>query len=75
MTTTTQKVAYFVQRTQTDVNGEYIACIAKEGEKGYFLTDWTWGKDYAIAEQCANEKNAKMGLSEFDALKIICSTM
>ena len=69
------KVVYFVQHTVTDERGEYKVCMAVEGEKGYRLTDWTWGKDYKIAEQCADEKNVAMGIDKKTAMRIVLGTM
>lgn len=69
------KVAYVILQTVVNEKGEYIPCIAKEGERGYYKTDWAWGKDLAIAEQYAVEKNKAMGLSKEDAMKIVLGTM
>lgn len=69
------RVCYFVMETQVNDKGEYNALIAVEGEQGYHKTDWYWGKDFALAEQCADEKNAEGGMSKDDAWKIVVSTM
>lgn len=70
-----QKECYFVMQTQINSQGEYRALIAKEGEKGYYVTDWFWGKDFKIAEQLADQKNARLGISKKEANKIILGTM
>jgi hypothetical protein len=70
-----RRCAYFVQRTVTNENGEFIPCLAVEGKKGYKETNWTWGKDFKLAEECAQHKNEMMGLSKKEALLIVCSTM
>jgi len=67
--------AYFVNQAITDEQGNYIPCIAVEGESGYYKTTWTWGKDFNLAEQIANEKNQAMGLSLKEAYKIVFSSM
>ena len=67
--------AYFIQQTVVDSNGEYIVCVAVEGVKGFWETDWHWGTDLDIAESCATDKNAKLDLTEKDAARIVCSTM
>jgi hypothetical protein len=58
----TSIVAYTIIETEQNKQG-YIPCIIKEGIKGYFRTDWNWGKDKKIAEQIAIERNDVMGLS------------
>lgn len=70
-----QRVAYFVKESITNENGEYIPCIAKENEQGYYKTDWTWGTNFEIAEECANDKNEMLGLSRNDINDIIASTL
>lgn len=66
---------YFVMQTVTDDNGNYIACIAVEGEKGYYKTDWEWGNDWEIANQIADDRNANLGYTKKDAMLIQLSTM
>lgn len=70
-----KRTAYMLLETERTAAGEYIPCIAVEGERGYHRTDWTWGKDLKIAQECADKKNAMLGLSKEDALKIVFSTM
>jgi len=67
--------AYFVQHTVINENGEYIPCIAVEGERGYHMTDWAWGKDYKLAEECANKKNEALGIDRKQAMIIVLGTM
>lgn len=69
------KCVYFIQETATDKNGEYIPCIARQGETGYYLTDWHWGKDRAAAEWCCDEKNAALGISKREAIIIVLQSM
>lgn len=73
--TTEPREAFFVLQSITDENGEFIACIAREGEKGYFKTDWLWGKDFAIAEECAKGRNTIRNISEDEAAQIVAITM
>ena len=70
-----ERVAYFVLEDVKDERGEYIALIAKEGERGYYKTDWTWGKDFKHAKEVADYKNKLLGVSKVEALKIVLSTM
>ena len=75
MLKTEARICYFVMQTQVNERGEYRALIAVEGERGYHLTDWFWGKDYKIAEQIAEERNKIVEISKLDAFKIVASTM
>ena len=68
-------VCYFVMQTQVAENGEYRALIAKEGEQGYFRTDWTWGKDFAQAEAIAEARNNRLGIDKGTAFKIVAHSM
>lgn len=72
---TEKRAVYFIQPTCKSFDGEFIPCIAVEGESGYHKTDWTWGKDIKIAEQCAKEKNESLGFTEKDAMRIVLGTM
>jgi hypothetical protein len=68
-------MAIFILENVMTPDGQYIPCIAVEGEAGYHQTDWTWGKDLKIAEKIADGRNAKMGLSKWDAMRIQMHTM
>jgi len=69
------KTAYFINQTVVNEKGEYIPCIAKEGETGYYKTDWAWGRDLKVAEQIADEKNEGMGLTKKEAMTIVLRSM
>lgn len=71
---TTSQFAYFILETEYDARG-YIPCIAVKGEQGYRKTNWHWDCDLATAEKLADKKNAKLGLSKKDSIKIVLSTM
>lgn len=67
--------AYFINELVRAEDGGFIPCIAEEGEKGFWRTDWNWGSDQNLAEQIAAQKNAAMGISEQDAIRIVFSSM
>jgi len=67
--------AYFILETQTDGAGELVALIAVEGTKGYYKTNWSWGKDAGLAREIAEQRNEKLGISPDDAADIVISTM
>jgi hypothetical protein len=69
------RYCYFVLETQRAPNGEFRALIAKENEPGFSVTDWTWGKDFKVAEGIAAKRNKTIGLSEDDCWHIQTSTM
>lgn len=69
------RLAIFVQETVVTPDGQYIPCIAEEGTHGYYKTNWYWGKDFNYAQCLAEEYNAKLGLTQQEALKIILGTM
>ena len=71
----TQKMVFTVLQTVTSDKGEFIPCIVKEGEKGYYKTDWEWGTDFEIATQIANERNESMGYTPEEVNKIILRSM
>jgi len=68
------RAVLFIQDTVKE-NGEYIACIAKDGGSGYYKTDWAFGKDKEQAQAICDERNIEQGFSKEDALKIVLSTM
>lgn len=70
-----KRMAFFVMETQMNGKGEYNALIAVEGEQGYYKTDWYWGKDFKVAQDIADERNARLGLSKKEAAMVVCSTM
>ena len=74
MSAETGRMAYFINELQKNEKG-YIPCIAKEGEKGFYLTDYNWGPDLAKAEKHAQDMNERMGVSKEEAFKIVVSTM
>jgi hypothetical protein len=47
--------------------------IIKEGESGYYPTDWKWKKEFA--EQARDEKNAKLGLTPLEADQMLIASM
>jgi hypothetical protein len=69
------RMAYFLLETERDKNGNFIPCIAKEYERGYYRTSWTYGKDRDLAEATIQTLNMRMGISEQEAARIVASTM
>ncbi len=56
------------------VSGEFVPCIAVENDHKVHPTDWTWGTDFELAQDCADKKNQRLGLSPSDVIAIIWST-
>jgi hypothetical protein len=70
-----KRTVYFINELERATDGGYIPCIAVEGEKGYYKTDWNWGPDFNLANQIADEKNAALGFTPKEAILIQLSTM
>ena len=70
-----RRVAYFVLDTERTKEGAFIACLAVEGEPGYFKLDWGWHCSAARAKAETVLMNDNLGLTEEDANEIIISTM
>lgn len=69
-----QRVAYTILETEYDEQG-YIPCIVREGETGYYRTDWRWGHDIAAARNAAARKNADLGLTPEDVFRLEVESM
>ena len=69
------RLVYFILETEYDPERGYIPCIAKEGEKGYYRTDWYWGHDLERAHQLCDERNQMMGIDRQEAMRIQLRTM
>lgn len=69
-----RRAVYFINELRKTERG-YQVCIAKEGESGYYLTDWFWNCSKKEADLLCAEKNNRMGISEKEAIKIIFSSM
>lgn len=66
---------YYVSQANVDEHGAFRPSIVVQNDPCHWPLNYTWGKDWKIAEKCCNEKNASMGLSEMDAWKIVASSM
>jgi len=69
------KTAYAIHPALKNAKGEYIPIIVKEGQTGYYLTDWAWGKDLDEAEKIARAKNRAMGISDALTQRLILASM
>lgn len=65
---------YVILETVKAEDGGYIPCVAVEGEKGYYRTDWNWGTDLALAQKICDQKNAALGFTPEQALLTVLST-
>lgn len=66
---------YFIMETERTEAGEFIPCIAVEGEKGFYRTDWAWGSDPEVAQEIVDKKNADLGIDSKEAMLIQLGTM
>jgi len=70
------RLVFFIMETETTDDGQYIPCIATEGEKGYARTNWAWGTDKEQAQELCDERNMETyGLTPQDAVRIQLATM
>ena len=67
--------ALFILENKTNEQGEYQALIAVENVRGYYKTDWFWGKDFKVAQAIADRRNGLAGLTASDVNLIILSSM
>jgi hypothetical protein len=70
-----EKMAVLIIESEKDQHGEYIPCIVKENEKGYFLTSWKWGNDKTIAEKLADDYNTRLGISKEEVTDLVLKSM
>ena len=74
---------FYVHPTQEPTSEGYIPSIVFEGESGHYpmigngshATPWYFGKTLDEAEARCTEENAKRGVSESEATRIITSSM
>lgn len=70
-----KRTAYNILHTVTNDQDEFVPVICIEGESGYHLTDWAWGKDYDVAMEIAKSKNLALGITPREAALIVLSTL
>jgi hypothetical protein len=70
-----KRMAVIIIETEKDSHGEYIPCLVKEGESGYYITTWTWGSDKKEAEKFAEDYNRKLGISRQEAIELTLASM
>jgi hypothetical protein len=83
MDLTGKHYAFTIVEEMKASDGGYIPCIAVEDAPGYrpmkgvgrFSSPWNWGQDREQAQKLCDHKNAELGLSKEDALRIIGSSM
>ncbi len=77
-----RRFCYTILETQKDENG-YIPSAVFEGEKGHhpmtgrgeYSSPWYWGKTSEEAQAVCDAKNAEMGISKEEALKMVLASM
>lgn len=70
-----ERLVYFIMETEITADGQFIPCIAREGTKGFYRTDWAWGKNKEQAQKWCDERNQVMGINRLEAAKIQLQTM
>ncbi len=68
------KYVFAIIETSKDGDGNYVPVIVEEHKAGYREMDYEWGKDKKLAQECADDKNLKLGIGQAEAHTIIeCS--
>jgi hypothetical protein len=70
-----KKITVIIVETEKDTHGEYIPCVVKEGESGYYITTWKWGTDKKLAEKLADDYNKRLGLSKEEVMQLTLESM
>lgn len=65
------RIAYFINEMEKDEEGNYITCIATEGESGYWKTDCKYYVDIELARNGVDELNERMGIDKKEAMEIV----
>lgn len=69
------RIVCFLMETVKADDGGYIPCLCREGESGYWPTDWNWGTNKKQAQEWADERNTTMGMTPKEAMLIQLETM
>ncbi len=70
-----KRIAVIIIDTEKNTHGEFIPCVVKEGESGYYITTWKWGTDKDLAERLASDYNRRLGLSKMEVLELTLESM
>jgi hypothetical protein len=73
-TSAAARLVYFISQFECDEHG-WIPCIAREGEQGFYRSDWRWKCDLETARGPAAEKNAALGIDDREAARIQATTL
>ncbi len=68
-------IAITIIETERAKDDGYIPCFVKKDETGFFRSDWNWGSDLKIANQCANDYNKKLRLTKQEAIKLVLQSL
>ncbi len=70
-----ERLAIIIVDDQKTPRGEFIPCIVREGERGFYTTNWVWGKDREKAQQIADECNLRAGITKEVAMQLTLESM
>jgi len=72
---------YYVSPDEHEKGKGFRVLVVFEDQPGFFRTGgkgiepWYWGPTFRDAEEACRRKNERLGLSDADALRIVCSSM
>jgi len=69
-----KQFCYWIPNQQDEATG-FVPAIVVAGEPGYYMTDYNWGHDKAIAEQACESCNRNLGLDQETVWRIVASSM
>ena len=69
-----KQFCYWIPNHQDETTG-FTPAIVVAGEPDYYLTDYNWGNDKAIAEKACESCNRDLGLDEAAVIRIVASSM
>lgn len=69
------KVAMVILETVVDEKGHYIPCFVKEGESGYYKSNYDYGANLEDAKKAAEQFNENLGITKEGAFFMVLESM
>jgi hypothetical protein len=66
---------FYLPATLKSPSGGYIPAIVVRNEPDFYVTDYDYGTNRALAQATVDMMNADLGLSKSDVLEIVTSSM
>ncbi len=69
------RIVAHILETEQDGAGDYLVCMTREGETGYYRTDWSYGPNLKLAREACDDRNSRSGISKAEAEAIVFCSM